>query len=73
MRVIGRGPSRLTSQFCKQCQVTASKFIGGAEIEVTLLFADVRGSTSLAEQMSTSEFSVGCQHKWDRKLMETLS
>ena len=58
MRVIGRGPSRLTSQFCKQCQVTASKFIGGAEIELTLLFADVRGSTSLAEQMSPSEFSL---------------
>ena len=58
MRMIGRGPSRLTSRFCKQCQVTASKFIGGVEIELTLLFADVRGSTNLAEQMSASEFSV---------------
>ena len=58
MRVIGRGPSRLTSHFCKQCQVTASNFIGGVEIELTLLFADVRGSTNLAEQMSTSEFSL---------------
>ena len=58
MRVIGRGPSRITSEFCQQCQVTASKHIGGAEVELTLLFADVRGSTSLAEQMSASEFSL---------------
>ena len=58
MRLIGRGPSRLTSEFCHQCQVTASKYIGGAEIELTLLFADVRGSTSLAEKLSPSEFSL---------------
>lgn len=30
---------------------------GGAEIELTMLFADVRGSTILAEQMSASDFS----------------
>ena len=30
---------------------------GGAEIELTLLFADVRGSTNLAETMRASEFS----------------
>ena len=57
MRIVGRGPSRLTSAFCQQCQVTSSKNIGGVEIELTLLFADVRGSTSLAEGMSPSEFS----------------
>ena len=58
MKVVGRGPSRLTSEFCHQCQVTASQFIGGAEIELTMLFADVRGSTSLAEGMTPSEYSV---------------
>lgn len=30
---------------------------GGAEVELTLLFADVRGSTTLAEGMSASDFS----------------
>jgi adenylate cyclase len=30
---------------------------GGAEIELTMLFADVRGSTLLAEQMNASDFS----------------
>ncbi len=49
MRVIGRGLSRLTLQFCRTCQDLASKHIGGAEVEVSLVFADVRGSTSLAE------------------------
>lgn len=57
MRLIGRGPSRLTSQFCHQCQVIATEHIGGAEIELTLLFADVRGSTKLGERMRPAEFS----------------
>jgi len=30
---------------------------GGAEIELSLLFADVRGSSTLAERMSPAEFS----------------
>ncbi len=30
---------------------------GGAEIELSLLFADVRGSTSLAEKIPAQEFS----------------
>jgi adenylate cyclase len=33
------------------------KHPGGAEIELTLLFADVRGSTGLAERMPAQEFS----------------
>ncbi len=57
LRLVGRGPSRLTTQFCEQCQELAQKHIGGAEVEVTLLFADVRGSTTLGEQMSPVEFS----------------
>jgi len=57
MRWIGRGPARLTSQFCLQCQILATEHLGGAEIELTLLFADVRGSTRLGEQMKPAEFS----------------
>jgi adenylate cyclase len=34
-----------------------TKFPGGAEIALTMLFVDVRGSTSLAETMSAAEFS----------------
>jgi len=35
----------------------AMNHFGGAEIELTLLFADVRGSTKLGEQMTPVEFS----------------
>jgi len=57
MRLIGKGPSKLTPHLCRQCHDGASQHIGGAEVETTLLFADVRGSTTLAERMSASEFS----------------
>jgi adenylate cyclase len=57
MRVIGKGPSRLTPQLCRQCHDYAGRYLGGAEIELTMLFADVRGSTTLAEQLSPAEFS----------------
>lgn len=33
------------------------KYPGGAEVELSMVFVDVRGSTSLAEQMSATEFS----------------
>jgi adenylate cyclase len=57
MKAIGKGPSRLTPLLCTQCQSYASRYLGGAEIELTMLFADVRGSTTLAEQMPTAQFS----------------
>jgi adenylate cyclase len=57
MRLIGKQPSRLSPHLCKQCQDYASRHLGGAEIELTMLFADVRGSTNLAERMSPAEFS----------------
>jgi adenylate cyclase len=34
------------------------RFRGGAEVPITVLFADVRGSTGMAERSSASEFSV---------------
>jgi adenylate cyclase len=42
---------------CRFCVGGIEKVKGGTEVDVSLLFADVRGSTSLAEQMSPSEFS----------------
>ena len=55
MRLIGRKQSKYNPRFCQPCD--SFEHPGGAEIVLTMLFADVRGSTSLAEQMSTMEFS----------------
>jgi adenylate cyclase len=57
MRFIGFGPSRLNRRICRGCIHALEKRPGGAEIELSLLFADVRGSTALAEHMSSEEFS----------------
>jgi adenylate cyclase len=57
MRLIGKSPSRLTPQLCMQCEAFARNIPGGAEIELSMLFADVRGSTALAEKMSPYEYS----------------
>lgn len=54
--VYGRKRSDLNPQFCNICEQFAKKFPGGAEVEMSMLFADVRGSTELSEQMSPIEF-----------------
>jgi adenylate cyclase len=51
------GPSRLNPQICDMCERFVQEFQGGAEVEVSILFADVRGSTALAEQMAPAAFS----------------
>jgi adenylate cyclase len=44
-------------RYCTACDAFNTKFPGGAEIELTMLFVDVRGSTTIAEQMNPAEFS----------------
>ena len=44
-------------RFCAACHSFTTQFPGGAEIELTMLFVDVRGSTPLAEKMDAAEFS----------------
>lgn len=56
-RMIGKGPSSLTPQLCNQCYGFTSQHLGGTEIELTMLFADVRGSTPLAASMSPMAYS----------------
>lgn len=53
----GKQPSNLNPQLCNICEQFASKYQGGAEIELSLLFADVRGSTQLSETMDPVEYS----------------
>jgi len=56
MRLIGKRPSTQNPNWCGTCFKFMRDHHGGAEIECTMLFADVRGSTALAEGMPAGEF-----------------
>lgn len=49
-------PSSFSPRLCNACEQTMRKEEAGAEVELSMLFADVRGSTTLAERATTSEF-----------------
>jgi adenylate cyclase len=50
------GRSKLNPHLCNNCDQFATYFHGGVEIEISMLFVDVRGSTSIAETMSPEAF-----------------
>jgi adenylate cyclase len=57
MRKIGRGPWRRNPRFCDECERAFREHRGGAEVELAVLYADVRGSTQMAAQMEPAEFA----------------
>lgn len=50
-------PSSLNPRFCSACDDFARQYQGGAEVDMAMLFADLRGSTALSETMTPTEFS----------------
>lgn len=54
--VFKKKPSSFNPRFCNICDDFAVKFQGGAEVDVSMVFADIRGSTTLAEGMNATEF-----------------
>jgi len=58
VHLFGFGRSKRYPQLCNPCFMVMGRFRGGAEIPITVLFADVRGSTGMAERSSASEFSM---------------
>jgi adenylate cyclase len=56
MRMLDRGPWEKNPSICGLCFKQLEKGRGGAEIELSMMFADVRGSTGLAESMGPQEF-----------------
>lgn len=54
--IFKKKPSGFNPRFCNVCDEFATKYQGGAEIEISMVFADIRGSTALAEEMSATEF-----------------
>jgi adenylate cyclase len=55
MRRFGFGPSRKNPTLCNTCFEKAP--MGGVEMEIGVLFADVRGFTSLAERMASDDLA----------------
>ncbi len=55
--MFGKRRSALNPRFCNMCDEASRRFPGGSEVEMSLLFADIRGSTALSEKMSPTEFS----------------
>lgn len=55
-RLFWHGSMRDNPLLCKACFGHLAKRAGGAEIEISVVFADVRGSTGLAERTSASDY-----------------
>jgi adenylate cyclase len=57
MRFVGHARWAKNPKYCTGCFGMLSRNHGGAEVDCSLLFADVRGSTTLAESTSPREFN----------------
>lgn len=55
--LFGKQRSALNPRFCNMCDEASRRFPGGTEVDMSMLFIDVRGSTALSETMSPTEFS----------------
>ena len=52
----GAGRSSFNPRLCDRCEVLVKQSQVGTEVPLSLLFADVRGSTTLAEEIGASAF-----------------
>lgn len=50
-------PSKLNPHLCNLCENFATEYHGGVELEISMMFVDVRGSTAMAEKTSPEEYS----------------
>ena len=60
MRLIGKRRALQNPNTCNQCFEFISTHHGGAEIEASMLFADIRGSTTIAEHACRRRSSGPC-------------
>lgn len=56
LRLFGKRQSRVNPTVCTSCENVLLKHHGGAEVDSSLLFADIRGSTTLAEGTTPTAF-----------------
>jgi adenylate cyclase len=56
VKLLGFGPWAKNPSLCGACLRLMERHLGGAEVELTMLFADLRGSTELAERMPAAAY-----------------
>jgi adenylate cyclase len=57
LRYLGYGPWEPNPSICKVCIRSVQHAVGGTEVEISILFADIRASTTVAERITPAEFS----------------
>ncbi len=57
MRAMGKDRSHSNPNLCSDCESFVKQTSAGVEVEASLLFVDIRGSTALAEKITAAEFS----------------
>jgi adenylate cyclase len=56
MRMVGKGRWPKNPKYCRSCFSDLVRHRAGAEVNCSLLFADVRGSTGIAETLRPTDF-----------------
>lgn len=57
VRLFGFGQYPRNPQLCNNCFRQSERYPGGAQLEITAMFADIRGSTGLAETAAPGEYA----------------
>lgn len=65
-RILMHGASSSNPLLCNVCFGQIRGYPGGAEIEISVLFADIRGSTGIAERTSAAQFRALVQRFYHR-------
>jgi adenylate cyclase len=61
LRLLGFRRWALNRQICRWCVRDLEKHKGGAEIDVSVAYVDIRDSTAIAESMSPRDFTLGLE------------
>ena len=61
-RLLNIYPSRFNPHYCNICDDFANTYQGAAVVPITILFADIRGSTPLAEQLDPKAYGELVNH-----------
>jgi adenylate cyclase len=57
MRLTGLMPSDRNPQYCNKCDGFLKAFPGGAEVDMTVLILDIRGSVDLSGRLSSKDYA----------------